>query len=1095
MKVRKLAVALALAGGLGSGVAQALGLGEIELQSYLNEPLDAEIVLPQSRGVNPADVFVNIASEQAYERVGLDRNQFLSKLRFQVVTGNDGSLIVNVSSREPLREPYLNFLLELTWPSGRLMREYAVLVDPPVYAEESGVQEQVSTPTVTTTRATSQPSASRSAESVRRQQQAERSLSTGYQANTFGPTGASDTLWTIASQVRPDNSVSMQQVMLAIQDLNPDAFIGNNINRLKRGEVLRVPSLDQIQSRTRAEATRLVAQQNEAFQAPQRTVDATAQRQPEPSAQQEAASGGDELKLVVSEEPGTESSESGSAGGDSELPGGVDAGTAVAMEELESARRENDELNSRVEDLQDQVQTLQRLLELKNTQLAEMQQATGAEPTEPAESLEGEVTDSAADEAMAPEGTEAADEVPEGEASVAVDADMTDGDAEDFEGSAEPAEMAESDAMADETSTMAEPGEGTDEQAIAEAGEAPEESAMAGAEEPASAEADEPVKETAAAAPAASEPDQAQEPAPKPAPQAPAADKGFPGNVIDAITGNPMYQIALGGGLILLLLLLLLLARRNANREKAFYEQLNSEADEGTDSFDLSLDEEDQESAAGDALAEADSYIAYGQHDQAAQTLETAISREPSRTDLRLKLLGVYADTQDRDSFEKQFGEIEALEDDEALTSANELRARLEEAESMPSIDDLESQLRSDSFATSYDSEDTGEEPEETQDKPESEELLADQFDSEREEPVENEFGDFDSDLSETDLSDFELNEFDEQETAEASEGEEAEGGKEESPDDMIEYDLSGLELESDEEKAEAEDASELEESGDWDLSSEFDESTEESSVAEQGLGESEEDLSLDLEEGDLADSDLSEEQSTTEPEASTEELAESDAEADIDSLDESFLDELDAELDKVAGEEDELGGSEIEESSLDDLELDVSDEDLALMEEFSDSADSANPEETEEASLDEELGLEDALGEGDADEANPEQSVEGAEELEQQGITEELEESDAAASDEATSEEDLDLPVASDEVSDGSGKSQTADIEESELGDEDDFDFLAGTDEAATKLDLARAYIEMGDADGARDILEEVALEGNEDQKAEAQDLLKNLS
>jgi len=442
MKVRKLAVALALAGGLGSGVAQALGLGEIELQSYLNEPLDAEIVLPQSRGVNPADVFVNIASEQAYERVGLDRNQFLSKLRFQVVTGNDGSLIVNVSSREPLREPYLNFLLELTWPSGRLMREYAVLVDPPVYAEESGVQEQVNTPTVTTTRATSQPSTTRSAESVRRQQQAERSLSTGYQANTFGPTGASDTLWTIASQVRPDNSVSMQQVMLAIQDLNPDAFIGNNINRLKRGEVLRVPSLDQIQSRTRAEATRLVAQQNEAFQAPQRTVDATAQRQPEPSAQQEAAAGGDELKLVVSEEPGTESSESGSAGGDSELPGGVDAGTAVAMEELESARRENDELNSRVEDLQDQVQTLQRLLELKNTQLAEMQQATGAEPTEPAESLEGEVADSAADEAMASEGTGAADEVPEGEASVAVDADMTDGDAEDSEGSAEPAEMA-----------------------------------------------------------------------------------------------------------------------------------------------------------------------------------------------------------------------------------------------------------------------------------------------------------------------------------------------------------------------------------------------------------------------------------------------------------------------------------------------------------------------------------------------------------------------------------------------------------------------------------------------------------------------------
>ncbi|MDY6840140.1 MAG: FimV/HubP family polar landmark protein [Pseudomonadota bacterium] len=1012
MKVRKLAVALALAGGLGSGVAQALGLGEIELQSYLNEPLDAEIVLPQSRGINPADVFVNIASDQAYERVGLDRNQFLGKLRFQVVTGNDGSLIVNVSSREPVREPYLNFLLELTWPNGRLMREYAVLVDPPVYAEESGVREQVSAPTVSTSQETSQPATTRSAESVRRQAQAERSLGTGDQANTLGPTGASDTLWTIASRVRPDSSVSMQQVMLAIQDLNPNAFIGNNINRLKRGEVLRVPSLDQIQSRTRAEAIRLVAQQNQDFQAPQRTLDATAERQPEPAPQQEAVSGGDELKLVVSDETGTESSENGSAGGDSELPGGVDAGTAVAMEELESARRENDELNSRVEDLQDQVQTLQRLLELKNSQLAEMQQAAGGESTEQTAPAEAEVADSAAEEA----------------ADVAVSSDMSEAEAE-----------------------------------AAENGD-----------------------ETAAAAPAAPEPGQAGEPAPKPA--TPAVDKGFPGNVINAITSNPIYQIALGGGLLVLLLVLLLLARRKANREKAFYEQLNSEADEG-DSFDLSLDEEVQGSAVGDALSKADSYIASGQYDQAVQILENAISREPSRTDLRLILLGVYADTQDRDSFDKQFAEIEALENEEALTTANELRARMEGAESTPSIDALESQLRSDSFTTSYDSEKAGDEPAEKQDKPESEELLADQFDSEQQEPAENKFGDFDSDLSETDLSDFDLDEFQAPAASKSSAGEEPEGDKEESLDDMIEYDLSGLELESDKEKLATEDGSELEESGDWDLSSEFEMDSEESSGAEQGLDELEDDLSLNLEEGDLAEGDLVEEQSTTEPETPPEELPEPGAETDIDSLDESFLDELDAELDKVADEEDKLAGSEVEQSSLDNLELDVSDEDLALMEEFSDSADSASSDETEEASLGEELGeklgeklgLEDAAGKGDADEGDPEQAVEGVEELEQQGITGELDEQ----------EDDLDLPV----VSDGARKSQVADIDENELGDEDDFDFLAGTDEAATKLDLARAYIEMGDSDGARDILEEVTLEGDEDQKAEAQDLLKNLS
>lgn len=1065
MKVRKLAVALALAGGLGSGVAQALGLGEIELQSYLNEPLDAEIVLPQSRGINPADVFVNIASEEAYNLVGLDRNQFLSKLRFQVIPGSDGRLVINVSSREPLREPYLNFLLELTWPNGRLLREYAVLVDPPVYAEESGVQEQVSAPRVTSTpQAVQQPSSARSAESLRRQTQAERSLGTGYQADTFGPTGASDTLWSIASSVRPDSSVSTQQVMLAIQDLNPDAFIDNNINRLKRGEILRIPSMDQIRSRSRAEATAMVAQQNRAFRSPQRPVDATASEAQQGVAQAPAAAGGDELKLIVAESGSRDASDGGSAGGDGELPGGVDAGTAVAMEQLESARRENAELNSRVDDLEDQVQTLQRLLELKNTQLAEMQQAFGA--------------DEAAGQAGAVESSESG--------ATSGDAAVTGEQAEAGESMAATYEpgTAEPEATADGQQTPA-------SEASAETAEAPEmqgpqnasDTSATGADQPVAIDTDamadgepgdlEQAPEKAEPAPA---PAQAEEPAPSP--QQPAADKGFPGNIIDAITSNPMYQIALGGGLIVLLLLLLLLARRNANREKAFYEQLNSETDEGGDSFDLSFDDDEQESGEGDALAEADAYVAYGRHDQAAQTLETAISREPSRTDLRLKLLGVYAELQDRDSFEKQFGEIEALDDEDALASANELRARLEEAEAMPSIDDLESQLRSDSF---------GKENAETaeDDAPASDELLADQFDAGEEQPEENEFGDFDPDLSDVDLSEYEEQEL-----------QESEGQKESDESGAIEYDLSGIELDTGDDEPAADDKTGVADAGDWDLSSEFEDDLSESEpLSEPGedSDDFEQELSLDLDEHESA---VGKSEST---EVAEEELpVGGESEGDVDSLDESFLDELDAELDKVAGEEEELGGSEMEQSSLDDLELDVSDEDLALMEEMSDSGDSANRE-PEETSLDEELGLEDTLGEddslGDVPEAGPEETAESAEDLEQQGVEEPLEAADLEDAEPESSDDDLDLPVASDQVSEGGRKPAVADIDESELGDDDDFDFLAGTDEAATKLDLARAYIEMGDVDGARDILEEVALEGNEDQKTEAQDLLKNLS
>ncbi|MDO3722333.1 FimV/HubP family polar landmark protein [Marinobacter sp. chi1] len=1104
MKVRKLAVALALAGGLGSGVAQALGLGEIELQSYLNEPLDAEIRLPQSRGVDPSDVYVNIAPESAYETVGLDRDQFLSKLRFQVVTESDGSLVVQVSSREPLREPYLNFLLELTWPSGRLMREYAVLVDPPVYAEDSGVQESVTAPSAATS--TSQPSQTRDPESVRRQAQAEASVQRGYQGNTLGPTDSSDTLWTIASRVRPDNSVTTQQVMIAIQDLNPDAFIGANINRLKRGEVLRVPTLEQIQSRSRAEATRIVAQQNREFQSPQRTVDATDTQVAQASGTQAQASG-DELKLLVADADSRETSEGGSAGGDGQLPGGVDAGAAVAMEELESARRENEELSGRVQDLEGQIETLQRLLELKNSQLADIQgmaqegeepspvQTSGEEGV--AESGEGEA-DAEADvngEAAADAGVDA--EV-DAEAEAAVEGSaIAGGTAVESEEASEPVtgelaeqEGSEVDLAAEQTDEAAEA-----DPVMTEAGSETE------VEQPEVVEGSDASEVAENAGVQATEQPQPEEAAPEfhpatanvePAqPDAqPAAEQGVIAGIIDTIRSNLLYQVALGGGLILLLLLLLVVARRNANREKAFYEQLNQESESEGDDLELTLDDDESfESDKDSAIAEADNYIAFGRHEQAAQTLEEAISREPSRTDLRLKLLGIYAETQNQVSFDKQYSEIESLDDEQALATANELRAKLEDAESIPSIDDLESQLRSDSFSTAEPQveHDFSFASDNESDATLSDELLADQYDAQKEEKVEDEFAEFD-----TDFADFELNEPEESKSdVEEASTLETEGENQSRADDAIEFDLSDVSLESKEPSEPVKEKDDLdslsleidEDAGslDFDLEESLSDTTEK---PESGLAESDE-SGAELETfEDSLDFDLEEAQ---------EEVVEGDNRTseekgvdNLDSLDESFLDELDAELDKVAGE-DEAGESVSEDGGLDELELDVSDEDLALMEEFSETTDAANDDEPGAPALGEDLSLEDTLEpEGASKTGSPEEEVAAVEEFGDLGSLDTLEEP-------AESE----IPVTS-EVLEGESASKPSapvDIDEGDLGEDDDFDFLAGTDEAATKLDLARAYIEMGDADGARDILEEVSLEGDEEQKAEAQDLLKNLA
>src|SRR5690606_13480292 len=654
------------------------------------------------------------------------------------------------------------------------------------------------------------------------------------------------------------------------------AFIGGNINRLKRGQVLRAPTLDQIRNRSQAEATRVVARQNQEFQTP-RTVDATRTAETAAPASQPQSAVGDELRLIAADDSESRTAEQGgSAGGDGDVAGGVDAGSAVAMEELEATRRENEELNSRLEDMQSQVETLQRLLELKNSQLADMQGMTSddvaaedaatAEGVEQPEVEEGETAEGESVQSVAGESAdEAAGDV--GQLSGATDEqapeDMAAGDAAEQSGdselSGEPAGEVVADGEATETDAAAQDGS-----SVVDA-EAPE---VAGTESTAATEA-EPVKPKS----------QQQQPAAAP-------EKGLFGKVMDAIVSNPLYQIALGGGLVVLLLLQLLVARRNANREKAFYDQLHAGDGDEKDSFDLTLDDESEAEAAGDAdvIAEAETYIAYGRHDQAAQVLETAISREPSRTDLRLKLLEVYADNQDRAAFEKQYGEVEALDDETALQQADSLKERLEEAEAMPSIDDLESQLRSDSFggvaAGAYNQQDEVASDEEAEVRDDSasdedwvlsDELKEDEFEASKDDVLENEFGELESNVTE--------------ETS--------------SREDLIEYDLSGI-SKADSDADDAEDT--LGEETDFsslemDLESESAETKSDDAIGEEDLsldceieepkesvGLAEDDLDLDLDLGESLESEL---ESEPEPESELNLETELESIADLESTEE----------------------------------------------------------------------------------------------------------------------------------------------------------------------------------------------------------------
>src|SRR5690554_5795920 len=132
-RIRKLVLAIAAASALSTGMAHALGLGEISLQSALNQPLVAEIELLDVRGLSPAEVMPALASADEFHRAGVDRPFFLNDLQFSPVINAQGKSIIRISSSKPVREPYLNFLVEVNWPSGRALREYTVLLDPPLY--------------------------------------------------------------------------------------------------------------------------------------------------------------------------------------------------------------------------------------------------------------------------------------------------------------------------------------------------------------------------------------------------------------------------------------------------------------------------------------------------------------------------------------------------------------------------------------------------------------------------------------------------------------------------------------------------------------------------------------------------------------------------------------------------------------------------------------------------------------------------------------------------------------------------------------------------------------------------------------------------
>lgn len=371
----------------------ALGLGEIDVRSALNEPFNAVVSLTSGTDEQLQTLKVSIASREAFSRAGIARPVILSEFKFSVERTDTGAPVIRISTKDPIREPFLDFLLEAAWPSGRLLRQYTVLIDPPLTMP-------VARPAPVTAPVTPSPSPKRATAPVRQPAPVTAPAPAPATAavpaatpssDSYGPIRRNETLWTIAKRVRPGSDISVEQMMLALQRTNPGAFINNNINNLRRDAVLQVPQRDEILSMSVADANRETRQQHDEWQ----SKPAAPEPEPEPEvAAVPAAEPATEarLQLVAPEDdlatgdaiPGSPDSAADSGEGSSNLRQEL----ALANEEAEAGRAQSEELKTRVSKLEEQLASMQRLLELKDEQLASIQ--AGLAATAETDAVEGD---------------------------------------------------------------------------------------------------------------------------------------------------------------------------------------------------------------------------------------------------------------------------------------------------------------------------------------------------------------------------------------------------------------------------------------------------------------------------------------------------------------------------------------------------------------------------------------------------------------------------------------------------------------------------------------------------------------------------------
>ena len=378
-------------------VAAAAGLGQMKVASGIGEPFRATIDLLYSTPAELSTLKASLASEEAHLAQGIEITADQRNIKINVGNDANGKKVLKLSSNQPVSEPFIDMLVVLEWGNGRIIRQYTTLLDPPEYKRE------VSKPTPPATNSFDNTSVNNSTSNIKKSG-APKATELAKGATTKEHlTRSGDTLSKIARRMRPDG-VSLDRILVALFEANPEAFVDSNMNRLKVGKILQAPSEEALSAVTRKKAVKEIKLQTADWNKYRNKLAAAIATRTPAASNEDAQSSSGKIKSAATGQSAPKSktpkdvvkiSTDGADAKDASMQAKMTAlqeEVGASEKGLKEAKERTAALGRQIADMQKQIADMQKLLTLKNDALLDAQEKSAkTAETKVAETKSGDV--------------------------------------------------------------------------------------------------------------------------------------------------------------------------------------------------------------------------------------------------------------------------------------------------------------------------------------------------------------------------------------------------------------------------------------------------------------------------------------------------------------------------------------------------------------------------------------------------------------------------------------------------------------------------------------------------------------------------------